>query len=109
MLHYKGGDTFAYNMIPTITIGRLVAVHACMHAVKKERRLENKKFFECKALKCKTLGAYYCWQSCSILAYSHCKLVTVSRVARTQEGRVGLLESTEPGMWALDGRKQEGL
>ena len=24
-----------------------------------------------------------------ILAYSHCKLVTVSRAARTQEGRVG--------------------
>ena len=48
-------------------------------------------------------------QSCSILAYSHCKLVTVSRAARTQEGRFGLLESTEPGRWALDGRKQEGL
>ena len=27
--------------------------------------------------------------SYSILAYSHCKLVTVSRAARTQEGRVG--------------------
>ena len=27
--------------------------------------------------------------SYSILAYSHCKLVTVSREARTQEGRVG--------------------
>ena len=27
--------------------------------------------------------------SYSILAYSHCKLVTVFRAARTQEGRVG--------------------
>ena len=34
-------------------------------------------------------SAHYCWQSYSILAYSHCKLVTVSRAARTQEGRVG--------------------
>ena len=34
---------------------------------------------------------------------------TVSRAARTQEKRVELLESTEPGKWALDGRKQEGL
>ena len=37
------------------------------------------------------------------------KLVTVSRMAGMQEGRIGLLESTESGRWGLDSRKQEGL